>query len=112
MKVDINLDDLHAKFNGANYIRAKRAVANQFAISAQPFIPEQSSHLMNWRTIANDGSSIIYIVPYAHRQFTAPTDPAWHYTKAGSGPHWDQRVKALYMPELVKAFLVGGGFIG
>lgn len=110
MKVDVDMSGIKSKFSDQNMLMARRAVMNQFDISAQPFIPEQSSHLMSWRVMAIDGTSITYTVPYAHRQFTAPA--GWKYTKAGSGPRWDKQVKARYMPELLKAFLLGGKFIG
>ena len=119
MQVNVDLDNVKRLFSQQNLMRARLALANQFKASSEPFIPERTSNLKNHVVIADDGSNIVYTVPYAAAQMnggytkkdgTKVVFKHWHIE--GTGPHWDERVKALYMSELTHAYLKGGGFIG
>ncbi len=119
MQVNVDLNNIARLFSKPNLIRARLALAHQFDASAKPFIPEQKSHLKNEVVIADDGSNIVYTVPYAAAQMNGGytnkkgTKVVFkHWTIEGTGPHWDERVKSLYMSELTRAYLKGGGFIG
>lgn len=119
MQVNVDLDNVKRLFSQQNLTRARLALAHQFKASSDPFIPEQKSNLKNHVVIADDGSNIVYTVPYAAAQMNGGytnkngTKVVFkHWTIEGTGPHWDERVKALYMSELTRAYLKGGGFIG
>ncbi|MFT8409898.1 MAG: minor capsid protein [Schleiferilactobacillus perolens] len=108
--VDVNLTRLRNKFSQNNLVMGRIDLADQFEISAQPFVPKRHGNLRAQRIIAADGSSVIYTQVYAHWQFTAPD--GWRYTTPGTGPHWDEQVKANYMPLLLTAFTEGVGLRG
>lgn len=108
--VNVDLAGLKRKFSQKNLIKGRVDLADQFEISAQPFIPKRHGDLRAQRIIAADGSNIAYTQLYAGYQFYAPD--GWHYTTPGTGPHWDEQVKKNYMPQLLNAFVKGAGLDG
>lgn len=69
------------------------ALANQVHADANIYAPKLSSDLRNQSTIATDGKSIIWNVPYARRQY-------WNYgakfTTPGTGPKWDRKALVIH----------------
>ena len=73
--------------------RGQYALVNQVHADMDPYVPRLSSDLANQSTIAIDGKSIIYHVPYARRRFY---EPASRYTTPGTGPRWDKKAAAIH----------------
>lgn len=69
------------------------ALVNQVHADSNLYAPLLSSDLRNQSTIAIDGKSIIWNVPYARRQY-------WNYgakfTTPGTGPKWDRKALAIH----------------
>ena len=124
VQVDINTKkilDAH-KMGGDN--KAQIYLASEVKRLCDPYVPMQSEYLKNHAVIANDGSSITYIAPYAHYQYKGKVmgpnymddDGDWHSGKAPKhytgkdltyngapmrGPEWDKRMLADTKDELV-----------
>lgn len=69
------------------------ALVNQVHADMDNYVPRLRSDLANQSTIALDGKSIIYHVPYARRRFY---EPAKRYTTPGTTARWDLKAKAIH----------------
>jgi hypothetical protein len=109
-KVTTNLVKLHQKISKPAFQRGRMAMANQIGMDSNRFVPKgppDAGRMRQSQLIASDASSISWITPYAHRQFTAPA--GWRYTTPGTGPHWTDAAKVRYMGSWTKAFKKGAG---
>src|SRR5690625_1290661 len=96
MNVDLNVDvdvskipaTIHGRIPKAPYI-----MANQVHADMNPYVPMLTGDLRNQSTIATDGKSIYYNVPYARYQFYIQHS---RYTTPGTGPRWDLKAKAIH----------------
>ena len=129
MKLSVEID-----FNSAEILRqrglggdnrAQKYLASEVKRLSDPYVPMHSGTLKNTAVIAGNGSSLTYIQPYAHYQYTGKVmgpnylteDGEWrsgrapkHYTGAAleysgggmRGPQWDKRMMADKSEELVR----------
>ncbi len=115
MKVTVNVDINTAKIMrqrgmGGDF-GAQKFLASEVARLCDPYVPMQQGMLKNQRTIAQDGSSLVYTQPYAHYQYygeamagRAPkeyTGKKLNYHGAPMrGAQWDKRMMADKKNEL------------
>lgn len=90
--VDIDLSGVPVKLNRMTEL-GQYALANQVYADMNNYVPALSFDLRNQSSVAPDGKSIIYNVPYARRQFYVP---AINYTTAGTGARWDLKAKSIH----------------
>lgn len=110
IKVMTNTTRLRHKISPAAFLAGRRALANQVGMDSNRFVPKgppNAGALRNSQVIAMDGSFVSWVMPYAHRQLTAPA--GWNYTTPGTGPHWTDSAKQQYMSSWTKAFTKGSG---
>src|SRR5690625_7633234 len=96
MNVDVNVDvdvskippKIHGRIPKAQYI-----MANQVHADMNPYVPMLTGDLRNQSTIATDGKSIYYNVPYARYQFYIQHS---RYTTPGPGPRWHLKAKDMH----------------
>jgi len=96
MNVDVNVDvdvskippKIHGRIPKAQYI-----MANQVHADMNPYVSMLTGDLRNQSTIATDGKSIYYNVPYARYQFYIQHS---RYTTPGTGPRWDLKAKSIH----------------
>lgn len=69
------------------------ALVNQVHADSNLYAPMLSGDLRNQSTIAIDGKSIIWNVPYARRQYY---NVGARFTTPGTGPKWDQKAAAIH----------------
>jgi|SRR5690625_439830 len=92
VKVDVDVQRIPPKIHkGVN--RSQYILANQVHADMTPYVPWLSGDLANQSTIAVDGKSIYYNVPYARRRFY---EPARRYSKPGTTARWDLKAKAIH----------------
>ena len=68
MKITVNIDSkkiLAARGLGSSD-KAREHLASEVARLSDPYVPMQQGALKNQRTIASDGSQVVYPGPYAH----------------------------------------------
>lgn len=107
IRVKVNLDGLKRKFSEENFVRARKAMANQALLEMNPYVPSSSKGnrengvtLRGETVIADDGSSVLYNVPYARAQFYGFITNQYggpfrirNYTTPGTSRRWDLRMK-------------------
>lgn len=69
------------------------AFVNQVHADSNIYAPKLSSDLRNQSTVALDGKSIIWNVPYAKRQYY---NYGAKFTEPGTGPKWDSKALAIH----------------
>ena len=90
---------------------AQKFLASEAVRLMDAYVPMQQGMLKNQRTIAADGSSVIYTQPYAHYQYhgevmagRAPKhytgEQLDHHGAPMRGPQWDKRMLADKSKEL------------
>ncbi|MCP9357375.1 capsid protein [Liquorilactobacillus satsumensis] len=117
--VTINWDKYDQKFSRASLMRGRLASANDAhqAMNAK-FVPmlhsDSNLNLRGMSYVSNDGSQIIWKVPYARAQFygmvgKAPGHPVKNYTTPGTSKRWDLRLKSRkdLMDQVEEAFVKG-----
>ena len=67
--VDINAKKILASRGLGSSNKAQKYVASEVVRLSDPYVPMQQGMLKNQRTIASDGSYIVYTQPYAHYQY-------------------------------------------
>lgn len=115
MKVTINIDArkiMAAHGMGSNN-GVQRFLASEVVRLADPYVPMQQGDLKNRRTIASDGSEIVYTQPYAHYQYygkvmvgRAPkkyNGEDLNYHGAMRGARWIERMMADKQHEIEKS---------
>ena len=93
-RVKVKFDTDGVKRKAADMIKkGQYAFVNQVYADSNIYAPKLSTDLRNQSTIALDGKSIIWNVPYARRQY-------WNYgakfTTPGTGPKWDVKAQAIH----------------
>lgn len=73
--------------------RGQYALANQVHADSNIYAPKLSTDLVNQSTIATDGKSIIWNVPYARRQYYGY---GFKFSTPGTGPKWDSKALAIH----------------
>mgnify|MGYP001946738656 FL=1 len=92
VKVDVDVKRIPPKIQNATG-KAQYVLANQVHADMNPYVPMLTGDLRNQSTIAIDGKSIYYNVPYARYQFYIQHS---RYTTPGTGPRWDLKAKAIH----------------
>lgn len=69
------------------------ALVNQVHADSNNYVPLLTGDLRNQSTIALDGKSIIWNVPYAKRQYY---NYGAKFTTPGTGPKWDSKALAIH----------------
>lgn len=121
--VKVDLTRLKAKLNSENIIRARKAMATQAMQEMNQYVPssskgehENGTTLRGETNIADDGSYVLYNVPYAKAQFYGFITNQYggpyrihNYTTSGTSRRWDLRMKGNQkaMDDVQKAFIRG-----
>ena len=126
--VKVDLTRLKAKLSSENIIRARKAMATQAMQEMNQYVPssskgehENGTTLRGETNIADDGSCVLYNVPYAKAQFYGIIGPfkkgkravntykIHNYTTPGSSKRWDLRMKGNHkaMDNVQKALIRG-----
>ncbi len=92
VRVDVDVEKIQPKINKAT-AKAQYVYANQVHADMNQYVPMLTGDLRNQSTIAIDGKSIYYNVPYARYQFYIQHS---RYTTPGTGPRWDLKAKAIH----------------
>lgn len=92
VKVDVDVQRIPPKIHRAT-AKAQYVLANQVHADMNPYVPMLTGDLRNQSTIAIDGKSIYYNVPYARYQFYIQHS---RYTTPGTGPRWDLKAKSVH----------------
>jgi len=91
----------------------RRYLASRVKLRSDPYVPMQQDNLKNAVHIAADGSTLTYVMPYAHYQYhgmvMAGRAPK-HYTGSAltyhgapmRGPQWEKRMLADHKHDLEK----------
>ncbi|MBS7225373.1 MAG: hypothetical protein KH050_08545 [Clostridiaceae bacterium] len=133
MKVNIDSQEILKKRGMGASDRTRLFLANEVARLCDPYVPMNQGTLKNTHVIARGGRQLIYTMPYAHYQYEGkvygpniplkdggfispiapkhPTGKALTYQGAPMrGAHWDKRMKADRMDDLVQSVAnhVGG----
>ena len=69
IKIDINTSKIMAAHGMGSSSKAQKFLASEVVRLSDPYVPMQQGMLKNQRTIASDGSQIVYTQPYAHYQY-------------------------------------------
>ena len=69
------------------------AFVNQVHADSNIYAPMLSTDLRNQSTVALDGKSIIWNVPYARKQYF---NYGAKFTTPGTGPKWDVKAQAIH----------------
>lgn len=121
--VKVDLRRLKAKLSSENIIRARKAMATQAMQEMNQYVPssskgehENGTTLRGETNIADDGSYVLYNVPYAKAQFYGFITNQYggpyrihNYTTPGTSRRWDLRMKGneRAMDDVQKAFIRG-----
>lgn len=121
--VKVDLTRLKAKLSSENIIRARKAMATQAMQEMNQYVPssskgehENGTTLRGETNIADDGSYVLYNVPYAKAQFYGFITNQYggpyrihNYTTPGTSRRWDLRMKGnnKAMDNVQKALIRG-----
>lgn len=121
--VKVDLTRLKAKLSSENITRARKAMATQAMQEMNQYVPssskgehENGTTLRGETNIADDGSYVLYNVPYAKAQFYGFITNQYggpyrihNYTTPGTSRRWDLRMKGNQkaMDDVQKAFIRG-----
>ena len=92
VNVDVDVKNIPPKIQNATP-KAQYIMANQIHADMNDYVPALYYDLRNQSSIALDGKSIYYNVPYARKQFYVQHS---RYTTPGTGPRWDLKAKAIH----------------
>lgn len=92
VKTDVDVKKIAPKIHKAT-AKAQFVYANQVHADMNEYVPWLSGDLANQSTIAIDGKSVYYNVPYARRRFY---EHARRYSKPGTTARWDLKAKAIH----------------
>lgn len=98
--------DMPEIYGKNNKLIARQALANQILADSNRFVPMKDGDLRTATSIAIDGSEITYHMKYAHYQYA---NQFKNYTTPGTGPHWDEKAKGMFMKDWKKAYVGGLG---
>lgn len=102
--INIDLKGVHRKLSTQAQQRGQYALANQALSDMNQFVPMDENILRMSASIDLDGSAINYNTPYAARLFYMYM---YNYTTPGTGPRWDNKAKAQFMSNWIKAYTKG-----
>lgn len=71
--VEIDADKILTERGMARSKKAQKFLASEIVRLSDPYVPFQQGMLKNQKTIASDGSQIVYTQPYAHYQWEGLT---------------------------------------
>ena len=122
VKVNINANKILASHGLGTSKKAQKYLASEIVRLSDPYVPMQQGDLKNRRTIAADGSEIVYTQPYAHYHYYGKAmagRPPKHYTGDDltyngapmRGPRWTERMLADKKKEIennLEAFIKRG----
>src|SRR5690625_259075 len=86
--------------------KAQYVMANQALADMNPFVPMREGILRMTGHVKGLGDFVVWNTPYARVQFYTQFE---NYTTPGTGPRWDNKTKAMYMSDWVKAYMRGAG---
>lgn len=124
IKVDINTAKIMKRRGLGGDYRAQKYLASSVMRKSDPYVPMHQGILKNTAVVANDGSNITYVQPYAHYQYYGEVmgpnwqdkGGKWHSGKAPKkytgrdlsyhggpmrGKQWEKRMLADKSTELV-----------
>lgn len=93
IKVSKKLTGVGVRINDMTQ-KGQRAFVNQVYADTNRYAPMLSGDLRNQSSIAIDGKSIVWNVPYARRHFY---NQMVNYTTPGTGPRWDLKAKSIHL---------------
>lgn len=113
VKIDINVNKILSDRGMGSSDKVQKYLASEVVRLSDEYVPMQQGDLKNRRTIASDGSQIVYTQPYAHYQYygqvmggRAPkqyTGDSLTYNEAPMrGARWTERMMADKRDEIVK----------
>jgi len=70
------------------------------------FVPKKDNILRTTGHIESGGEYAVWNTPYAARMFYMMM---YNYTTPGTGPRWDNKAKALFMSDWIRAYMKGAG---
>lgn len=92
VKVTTDLKGVPVKVNKMTKL-GQYALVNQVYVDSNRYAPFLSGDLRNQSSIALDGKSILWNVPYANRQYK---NYGAKFTTPGTGPKWDSKALAIH----------------
>lgn len=92
INVEVDLKGVPVRVNQMTKL-GQYALANQVHADSNNYAPLLSGDLRNQSTIALDGKSIIWNVPYARKQYY---NYGARFTTPGTGPKWDSKALAIH----------------
>jgi len=99
VKVDVDVQRIPPKIH-KGVSKAQFVLANQVHADMNRYVPFLSGDLRNQSTIAIDGKSIYYNVPYARAQFYGFVGKGRYkvrrYSTPGTTARWDLKAKAIH----------------
>lgn len=99
IKADVDVKKIAPKIHKAT-AKAQFVYVNQVHADMNEYVPFLSGDLRNQSTIAIDGKSIYYNVPYARAQFYGYVGKGRYkvkrYTTPGTTSRWDLKAKAIH----------------
>ena|SRR5699024_611528 len=105
--VSVNLDGVRKKLSIQSHQRGQYAVANQALSDMNPFVPKKKGILRMTGHVEGGGEYVVWNTPYVARMFYIMM---YNYTTPGTGPRWDNKAKAMFMSDWIKAYMKGAGY--
>ena len=106
--ITVDLDGVYEKISEGNMRRGQFNMASRMlATMNENFVPLRDGDLRSNSSISADGKQLIWTVPYARKHYYTDFSP--NYTTPGTGPHWDQKAKGVFLSEWIEAFKKGAG---
>ena len=106
--ITVDLDGVYEKISEGNMRRGQFNMASRMlATMNENFVPLRDGDLRSNSSISADGKQLIWTVPYARKHYYTDFSP--NYTTPGTGPHWDQKAKGVFLSDWIEAFEKGAG---
>ena len=106
--IKVELDGVYAKLSEGNMNRGRLNMANRMlATMNENFVPLRDGDLRSQSSVGANGKELIWTVPYARKHYYTDFSP--NYTTPGTGPHWDQKAKGVFLSDWIEAFKKGAG---
>ena len=106
-RVDVDFSGVRRKISRQAHQHGQYAVANQALADMNQFVPKKEGVLRMTGHIEGMGEYAVWNTPYAARMFYMMM---YNYTTPGTGPRWDNKAKALFMSDWIKAYMKGAGY--
>lgn len=106
-QITVDLSGVRKKLSKEAHQRGQYAMANQALADMNQFVPKDDGILRMTTSIDTDGAAVNYNQPYAARMFYMMM---YNYTTPGTGPRWDNKAKAMFMNDWIKAYMKGAGY--